>query len=470
MKTIIALITTLMLFISVPAIAEDHGHEEAGYDAHESHDGHNEGGHENEKNDAHESHDEHNDGGHENEKNDAHESHDGHNEGGHENEKNDAHESHDGHNEGGHENEKNDAHGEHDDHAEEAGAIKLTPAQTKQAGIEIEVIQYRPEVQVINAPGSVDFNAYKLADITTLVDGVIHARHVRLGDEVKKGKKLVTITSSALAQAQADYLRSEAEYRKSKQDLKRIEGLAKEKIMSQARLQQTASIHQAAHANLAASRASLSSYGLSGKKIDSLISLKQYGQLTLYAPSSGTIIADDFRIGQHNAAGTRLMQIVDESTVWVEVKLSQAQINGLQVGHSGIVSVKNSNTRHKGRVINIHHQLDQTTRTVGVRFEVQNPEDILHPGMFVSAEIETGLGEESLLLPEAAIQRQGTELIVFIEEEPGHFERREVRVGKASMGYVPIIEGLKEGESVVIKGAFVLASELAKSGFEVHNH
>jgi len=61
-------------------------------------------------------------------------------------------------------------------------------------------------------------------------------------------------------------------------------------------------------------------------------------------------------------------------------------------------------------------------------------------------------------------------LIVFVEEEPSHFERREVRVGNTNMGFVAVIEGVKEGESVVVKGAFVLASELAKSGFELHNH
>jgi len=165
-----------------------------------------------------------------------------------------------------------------------------------------------------------------------------------------------------------------------------------------------------------------------------------------------------------------LMQIVDESTVWVEVKLSQSQMGGITTGRSAVVSTKDNTKHYKARVINVHHQLDKTTRTVGVRLEVQNPEDALHPGMFVSAEIEAGSGDESLLLPEGAIQRQGSELIVFVEEEPGHFERREVRTGKTSMGFVPIIEGVKEGESIVVKGAFVLASELAKSGFEAHNH
>ena len=369
----------------------------------------------------------------------------------------------DGHNQPGHANEAHDDHGE-------GGVIKLTPAQIKQAGLETEIVKKHPGIQTINAPGTVDFNAYKLADVTTLIDSAIHARHVRLGDKVKKGQKLVTLTSSVLAQAEAEYLRAEAEHRKSELDLERLESLIKDKIISQARFQQASSIHQAAHANLAAARASLSSYGLSREKIDSLIKAVRYGQLTLRAPGSGTIVADNFRIGQYVAAGTPLMQIADESTVWVEVRLPQTQMASISTGRSAVVSIKDRGTHYPAKVINIHHQLDKTTRTVGVRLEVQNPEDALHPGMFVNAEIEAGSTGEALLLPEQAIQRQGNELIVFVEEEPGHFERREVRTGKPSMGLVPVLEGVKEGESVVVKGAFVLASELAKSGFEVHNH
>jgi len=385
MKTIIALITTLTLFMSVPAVAEDHDHEEA------------------EK---------------------THENH------------------------------------------EENGSLESTIAQIKQAGLETEVIRLRHRSQVISAPGSVVFNAYKLADITTLVDGAIHTRHVRLGEDVKKGQELVTLTSSALAQAEAEYLRAEAEDRKSKLELKRVERLVNEKIVSQARLQQTQSNYQAAHANLTASKATLFAYGMNKRGINNLIKGTQYGQLTLYAPSSGTIVADDFRIGQHIAAGTRLIQIVDESTVWIEVKLSQAQMSGIKIGHSAVVLTNNSKTIHEGKVINIHHRLDQTTRTIGVRLEVQNPEDALHPGMFVQAEIEAGSDEEALLLPVQAIQRHEGDKVIFVEEKPGHYERREVRVGKTRMGIVPVFEGLKEGESVVVKGAFVLASELAKSSFD----
>jgi len=359
--------------------------------------------------------------------------------------------------------------GEHGDH-EEGGLIKLSPAQIKQAGIVTEKLQMRAEMQTLSAPGTVAFNAYSLADISTLVDAMVHTRHVRLGDQVKQDQPLVTLNSTALAQAEANYLKARAEHNRSKQELTRLKKLAQQNIVSQARLQQAQSTYQAMHANLAAAKASLYSYGLNKADISKLLRQEIYGLLTLRAPHAGTVVSDDFRIGQHLAAGTRLMQIVDESQVWVEVNIPESRLSDIRIGQSASVNPKGTNEHYQGAVINIHHQLDAVTRTAGVRLNIRNSNDGLHPGMFVRAEIATSSGSKALLITEHAVQRQGSELIVFVEEEPGHFERREVETSKASMGMVSILKGVKPGERVVTQGAFVLASELAKAGFEVHNH
>jgi len=368
------------------------------------------------------------------------------------------------HEAGGH---AGDAHGGH----EEGGIIKLSPAQIKQAGIITKTLQTRAELQAINAPGTVAFNGYALADITTLVDGVVHKRYVRLGDQVKKGTKLLTLNSTALAQAEANYLKAQAEHHRSKQEITRLQALAEQKIVSQARLQQAESTYQIMQANLSAAKATLFSYGLNKRDISGLIKQKEYGLLTLRAPHAGTVVADNFRIGQHFAAGSQLMQVADESHVWVEVKIPENALSDIKIGQLASVIPKGTTAHYQqGKVINIHHQLDPVTRTAGVRLSIQNNDDSLHPGMFVNAEIATSTGGKSLLITEQAIQRQGSELIVFVEEEPGHFERREVEINKSNMGLVTILKGVKEGEMVVVQGSFVLASELAKAGFEVHNH
>jgi len=357
-------------------------------------------------------------------------------------------------------------HGGH----EEGGVVKLTPAQVKQGGIVTTLLKQQNQMKIIQAPGLVAFNGYGLADITTLVDAMVHSRHVYLGDKVIKGQELVTLNSTVLAQAEANYLKARAEHRRSKQELARLKKLAKQKIVSQARLQQVESTYQSTHANFAAAKATLFSYGLNRQDVNHLLKQEAYGLLTLRAPHAGTVVADDFRLGQHIPAGNRLMQIVDESHVWVEVKVPEVRLVDIAVNQTSSVILRGSNQRYTGHVMSIHHALDPITRTAGVRLSIQNNNDQLHPGMFVRASIAIASGEKSLLISDQAIQRQGSELIVFVEEEPGHFERREVKVSKSNMGLVSILEGVKTGELVVVKGAFVLASELAKAGFEVHNH
>jgi len=350
-----------------------------------------------------------------------------------------------------------------------ADIVKLTPAQIKQAGITTEKIQRQSRSQMITAPGVVAFNAYALADITTLVDSVVHQRHVHLGDHVKKGQKLVTLNSTALAQAEAAYLQARAEHHRSKQELARLKTLAGQNIISQARLQQADSNEQTAHARLAAAKASLYSYGLSRNDISGLLKQNRYGLLSLRAPHAGTVVADDFRMGQHMAAGSRLMQVIDESHVWVEVKIPESQLSEIRRDQAATVLLKSDNKQYSGHVINIHHQLDPATRTAGVRLQIKNKADALHPGMFVQAEISIGSAGNALFLPERAVQRQDNKSIVFIrnpsDNKGSEFVRRVVRVGKPEGGFVPVFDGVKAGETVVVGGSFSLISELMKSSF-----
>jgi len=360
---------------------------------------------------------------------------------------------------------KENAHIQGPEHQEQAGEVRLTDQQIKQIGLKVETLKLQSDTKLVRAPGTVAFNAYRLADMTSLVDGVVHARYVRLGDRVKQGQKLATLISTALAQAEAGFLRAEAEHRKSHQDWIRLKGLAEQKIVSQARLQQAESTHQSNHAALAAARATLASYGLRGRDIDALINQSDYGQLTLRASRSGTIVADNFRLGQHIAAGTLLLQIADNRTLWVEVRVPAKQLSIIKVGQTASVTPKSGHRQYAGKVVNIHPQLDTATRTAGVRLEVKNAGTALHPGMFVDTTIDAGTDGKTLLLPQQSIQRQDGKLIVFVEKIPGHYMRRKVRVGAASMGRVPVLEGLKAGDRVVTTGAFSVASELAKAGF-----
>ena len=124
----------------------------------------------------------------------------------------------------------------------------------------------------------------------------------------------------------------------------------------------------------------------------------------------------------------------------------------------------------QGKVIQSHHVLDETTRTLAVRIELPNPDERLHPGLFVEARIQGGGVVEALAVPEDALLRSPDgDWEVFVEDEPGRFKSVEVELIGIVKG-LAMIEGVTPGTRVVVEGAFFVQSEFAKSGFEVHAH
>jgi len=173
-------------------------------------------------------------------------------------------------------------------------------------------------------------------------------------------------------------------------------------------------------------------------------------------------------VGELVEPGHVLFEISDESVLWVEARLTPDEAARIQVKARAIMVIGDHQV--EGRVTQVHHALDEDTRTLGVRIEVPNPDDRLHPGLFVEARIEGGSSEQALAVPNDAVLRSPDgDWQVFVEHEPGEFKPREVDVIRTTAG-LSVIGGIEPGARVVTSGAFFLQSELAKSGFDIHNH
>jgi multidrug efflux pump subunit AcrA (membrane-fusion protein) len=90
---------------------------------------------------------------------------------------------------------------------------------------------------------------------------------------------------------------------------------------------------------------------------------------------------------------------------------------------------------------------------------------LLKPGSFARATLRIVTKPNGVIVPQAAIQRQKSETIVFLDAGDGVYKRREVKLGSRSGDWVEILEGLEAGQTVVTQGSFILKSELEKSGF-----
>ena len=192
------------------------------------------------------------------------------------------------------------------------------------------------------------------------------------------------------------------------------------------------------------------------------------GRFQLLAPQNGTVVYDDFIVGELVEPGRTLFAISNESVLWVEARLTPDEAARIQVNARATLVI--GERQVVGRVTQVHHALDENTRTLGVRIEVPNPDDRLHPGLFVETRIEGSTSEQVLAVPNDAVMRSPDgDWQIFVEHEPGEFEPREVEVVRTVAGFT-VIGGVETGVRVVTRGAFFLQSELAKSGFDVHNH
>ena len=442
-KTLIALIVAGLT--SAPSFAQTSSHAEHEHETisaaepgeqNGAPDAHLEEGHQEEGHDDHGAHDEH--------KPEAEHGHDEHDEKAHDE---DADKGHEDHNEDGH----NEEGGEH----EEGASASLNPAQLNLADIKVEVLSAKKVDYQLYAPGEILFNGYTSFRVSPRVASVVLRRHVALGEHVKQGQPLLTLFSESLVQAQANYRTAWPEWQ-------RVRELGR-KIVGEQR-------YVSAKAGLEASEATLLAYGLVEADLKALSSqdTKTLGQYILRAEIDGSVLTDDFEQGQLIEAGAPLITLADEKQLWVEARLPADRSLSLSVGT--LAEVVAGDVRVLAEVSQEAHTIDPVTRTRTVRLLMNNPAHRLHPGQFAEVYFRFRTEEPVMALAESALMRSADgDWTVFVEDHPNEFKPVEVELGRA-LGHLREIIGIAPGTRVVTEGAFFVASQIAKGGFDPHNH
>ena len=181
--------------------------------------------------------------------------------------------------------------------------------------------------------------------------------------------------------------------------------------------------------------------------------------LLLRAPRSGEIVEKEVIEGQAVQPGINLFLIADRSALWVDLAIFEQDAPAVQLGTPAAITVDAlpGRTFH-GRVTFIYPQLDDKTRTLTARLQVENADGALRPGMYATAEVVPA-GRRAVSVPLTAVLPTGTKDIVFVNRGDGRFVPREVTVGVRGDSLVEIVAGLKPGEEVVASATFLLDSE-----------
>ncbi len=337
-----------------------------------------------------------------------------------------------------------------EEHEEEGGIPPMTLEQRQALGILTAPVTPHVMADEVVAPAEVTVNRYRTAEVTPRISAQIVHRHARMGDQVKKGQPLVTLSSVEMAEAQGQLLIADKEWQ-------RVQKLGR-KVVSEKRFVAAQVDHQQAYAKVLA-------FGMTEAQVKTLLKQgdvsRATGAFDLLSPQNGTVLNDDFVIGRVVAPGTVLMEISDESQLWVEAKLAAEVAARIEIGSPARVS-SDEQQWVSGKVVQIHRRMDETTRTLAVRIELDANNAGLHPGQFVKSAIALGAGKPVLAVPREAVLLLQGDYVVF-KPEGEEIHPTPVERGVTRGNWTEIRAGLALGDEIVTQGAYVLKSMLLKS-------
>ncbi len=194
------------------------------------------------------------------------------------------------------------------------------------------------------------------------------------------------------------------------------------------------------------------------------------GGFALRAPLGGTLVEVAVAPGAFVAEGARMFRVVDLSTLWLEVHVTETHVGHLDDVQGVWFEVEGMGTFEVGakEIVTVAGVLDERTRTLPLVVRVENPDGRLKVGMFASAHVVTGAPREVPAVPSSAVLREGGLPVVYVQADGERFERRTVRTGERDGEWVEIVEGVAPGERVVSRGAY--AVRLAGSADQIPSH
>jgi len=326
-----------------------------------------------------------------------------------------------------------------------SGQVRISIEKVQKLGVKTEQAALRMLDKTVRAVGKVEVDERHIHNIAPKFDGWIEKLHVRTtGEPVKKGQALFDVYSPELVSAQREYAIA-------------MQGVAALKDAGDDTRQ---SMQRLAEASLQR----LKNWDISEQQVKDLVSSGTTKRsMTFHAfhtPVNGIVLEKKALEGMRFMPGEVLYQIADLSSVWVIADVFEQNIELVRAGSKAQIKLDAYPDRlFTGVVSLVYPTLTAATRTVPVRIEVSNPKGLLKPAMFANVEIPVGSKDEVLTVPVSAVIDSGTRQVVLVQLAPGRFDPRVVKIGSRSENYVEVLEGIAEGEQVVISANFLIDAE-----------
>jgi cobalt-zinc-cadmium efflux system membrane fusion protein len=325
------------------------------------------------------------------------------------------------------------------------------------AQIKISVVSQGDVSDILRVAGQIDFDEQALTRIGASVTGRVTQINAQLGNEVKKGDTLALINSSELSNSQLAYLKARSEKEFHRRTVQRAKTLFEADVISAAELQRRESEYEVASAQTRAAQDQLRVLGVNLKAMEELATTGAIDSVaSVMATIKGVVVERKVTTGQVVQPADVLFTVADLSRVWAVAQVPEQQVAQVKVGQSVRIEVPAlENEKLIGKLIYVGQTVNPESRTVLVRTELDNTSGRLKPSMLASMLIES-TPTKRVVVPITAIVREQDTDYVFIEEKPGSFRLKPVRLSSEHNGQRVVLDGLSQGMRIVSDGAFHL--------------
>ena len=325
------------------------------------------------------------------------------------------------------------------------------------AQIKISEVSQRDVSDILRVAGQIDFDEQALTRIGASVTGRVTQINAQLGNEVKKGDTLALINSSELSNSQLAYLKARSEKEFHRRTVQRAKTLFEADVISAAELQRRESEYEVASAQTRAAQDQLRVLGVNLKAMEELATTGSIDSVaSVMATIKGVVVERKVTTGQVVQPADVLFTVADLSRVWAVAQVPEQQVAQVKVGQSVRIEVPAlQNEQLLGKLIYVGQTVNPETRTVLVRTELDNTSGRLKPSMLASMLIES-TPKKQLVIPTSAVVREQDADYVFVQEKPGVFRLKPVRLTSEHNGQRVVLDGLSQGVKIVSDGAFHL--------------
>jgi cobalt-zinc-cadmium efflux system membrane fusion protein len=341
--------------------------------------------------------------------------------------------------------------------------VTLSDTQLKSTEISVSKLEQKAISSVIKVNGSIDVPPQNIVSVSIPMGGYLKSTKLLPGMPIRKNETIAMIEDQQYIQMQEDYLTTKSKLAYSKSELDRQKELNASKASSDKVYQQTQMEYNTLKIMLSSLEQKLKMININPNSVSESNITRT---VSIQSPINGFVSKVNVNIGKYVSPTDVLFEIIDPSTIHLNLKVFEKDLNKLSIGQK-LIAYSNSNEEKKysGEISLISNDLSPE-RIAEVHCHFENPDKSLKPGMYMNAEIEL-MSHNTLAIAEEAIVNFEGKDYVFVKKSGKEFEMLQVGTGVKENKFIEITNSEKfTNREIVIKGAYTLLMTLKNKSEE----